>query len=212
REPPAYVRDLIVRRIGGNPLFVEQVVRQLILDHRLFGPDGRWVGLSSLDALPIPASIRTVVERRLDRVDAACREVVVAAAVAGADVEYALLRDICALDESALIERIEAAAALHLVRLDDSAGSPRISFPHDLIRQAVLAGVSRLRRRRLHIAFAEAIERTRRVDTGEYDAALAVHYLEGGSLEHSAKAVRFVTSAARRALAATAYEDAARLY
>jgi DNA-binding CsgD family transcriptional regulator len=212
RAPPAYVRDLIVRRIGGNPLFVEQVVRQLIDDHRLVDHDGRWIELSSLDALPIPASIRSVIERRLERVDAACRDVLVAAAVAGANVEYALLRDICVLDESALIERIESAAALGLLRPDDSAGALRLSFPRDLVRQAVLAGVSPLRRRRLHIAFAEAIERSCPVESGDYDAALAIHYLEAGSGEHSPKALHYVTAAARRALAATAYEDAARLY
>ena len=88
REPPASICEALYGRTGGNPLFVEQVIKHLLDEGRLFDERDRWIALTSLDELPIPGSVRSLIEHRLARADEDCRRVLTAAAVAGRAVDY----------------------------------------------------------------------------------------------------------------------------
>ncbi len=212
REPPISICEALYERVGGNPLFVEQVVKRLLDDGTLFDGRDRWIELTSFDELPIPASVRSAIEGRLAGAAGEDRQVLAAAAVAGRRADYGLLAEVTGLAPDALLGAVEAAEQAHLVAVERTRDGLQLAFRHDLIRQAILEQTSLPRRQQLHLATARAIERRRDVSTGDYDQDLAHHYLQSRSPEQVGKTLHYLRAAAKRASAATAFEDAARLY
>ncbi len=72
-ELPAPLIEALTERTGGNPLFVEQLVRSLLDRDVLDGLD--------LDRLPLPLSVEAAVQSRLDHLPAAEKELLKRAAV-----------------------------------------------------------------------------------------------------------------------------------
>ncbi len=212
REPPPSIAASLYRRIGGNPLHVEQVLFQLLSDGRLFDDRDRWVELTSLDALPIPASVRSVVDGRLSSASTECLHLLTIAAVSGERTDYQLLADVSRLEPKSLLAAVESAERSQLITIEQTAHGLAVCFKHDLIRQEILSHVSLPRAQSVHLAIAEAIERLFDVSTGEHDTELALHYLRSSSTAHRDKALSYTMSAAGRAARATAFEDAVRLY
>lgn len=212
REPPDYVAAAFYERVGGNPLFVEQVVKHLIEEDRLFDERDRWVELTSFDALPLPDTVRSAIENRLDRLTPATTRVLSIAAVAGRRAEYELVTELSGVPVEELVEAVEAAERAQLIVAEPSRSGIQLTFRHDLIRQVVLDRTSLPRRQELHLSLATAIEQRNADSRGGYEQDLAYHYLEARSRHHAADALRYLRIAARRAVAATAYEEAARLY
>jgi DNA-binding CsgD family transcriptional regulator len=212
REPPEYVASAFYERVGGNPLFVEQVVRYLNERDCLFDERNRWIELTSFDALPLPDTVRSAIEQRLTRVNAPTVRVLALAAAAGRTADYDLVAEVSTMPPDALVRAVEEGEAAQLISVERARGSLLITFRHDLIRQLVLDRTSLARRQELHLGLASAIESRQAAEGGGQEQALAHHYLASGSRRHAADALRYVRVAAQQAIAATAYEEAARLY
>jgi DNA-binding SARP family transcriptional activator len=112
-----------IERAGGNPLFLEQLMR----------------AQRDADA-PLPASVRSVVAARLDRLDGAERRLLRAASVLGQRFALAALAE-------ALGEPLRDTRPAHgLLRIDGDEGM----FAHALVHEAVYASLPQAQRRELH--------------------------------------------------------------
>jgi tetratricopeptide (TPR) repeat protein len=121
-----------VERAGGNPLFLEQLLR------------------AAGDALPVseqalPGSIQSLVLARLDRLTPADKAAVQAASVLGQRV------DLGAWHALAGSPRLEPLVDAGLLRPDDEAAQ----FVHALIRDGAYASLLKSRRRELHLRAAD---------------------------------------------------------
>lgn len=212
REPPSYISAALYKRTGGNPLFVEQVLFELLRDGLLFDHRDRWIELTSLDSMPIPAGVHGIIDARLHQASAEAQHLLTVAAVAGLRSDYAVISAVSRLDGDSALSAIEWAERANLITIDQEERGFVVSFRHDLIRQDILGRVSLPRLQATHLALAQTIESLFDATTGEYDSDLALHYLQSGSADHRDSALRYLQSAARRASRATAFEDAARLY
>ena len=83
KEPPAPITRRIFDETGGNPFFVEELFRHLKEEGRLFDPQGGWRRDLDDDEISVPAGVRTVIDRRVRRVDQRTHDVLTAAAVVG---------------------------------------------------------------------------------------------------------------------------------
>jgi len=96
--------------------------------------------------------------------------------------------------------------------LEDDRGPGLFRFAHNLVRQTLYDELATVRRVRLHLRVAEAIEAVHEIDLVPHLGQLAYHYSEaaaGGAVE---KAVHYAAWAAMRAADAVAYEEAAHHY
>jgi predicted ATPase len=98
-EPPAGLVDVLYKETEGNPFFVEEVYRHLAEEGRLFDGDGRWRGGLSISEEDVPEGVRLVIGQRLEHVSDRCRQVLSAAATAGATTSLALLQNVMEIDE-----------------------------------------------------------------------------------------------------------------
>jgi predicted ATPase len=118
---------------GGNPFFVEEVLRSLIAEGDIFLSDRGWQR-KPLDEIRVPRSVAEAVGRRVALLSPASRDVLTLAAVAGQRVDFALLLALSALDEPSLITAIKELIAAQLL-VEDSADV--FVFRHALTRQAI---------------------------------------------------------------------------
>jgi len=207
REPPSTLVEAICGEAEGNPFFVHEVFQYLAGEGRLFDGAGNWLTDLQVGEMEAPQGVRLVIGRRLERLSDPCRRVLAIAAVLGRVFDYELLRAVAEIEQDRLLEALEEAQRAQLLACD--AGG-QVSFAHELIRQTLLSEPTHLRRRRLHLRAAEAIERVYGGDLAPHLAELAVHYRAAGSDADAEKAIVYARRAGEAATSVLAWKEAVR--
>src|SRR5215213_3572049 len=206
QPPPEELVRVIDSETEGNPFFVEELYLHLAESGVLLDEDGRVRADLKVDEASVPDSIRLVVGERLSRLSGPTREALVAAAVAGRVFPPDFVGELAGVDTDALVDAFEEAEAARLIA--PVKGDGNLAFSHELIRQTLLADLSTLKRERLHLRAADAIERRYADDLEEHAADLTHHLSRAGRLADRPRLVRYLTIAGERAADAAAFDDA----
>ena len=97
---PPHVRRRIVNRAGGNPFFLEEIIRTLI-DSGAIERDARgsrWRATKSIETLQLPDTIQGLITARVDRLAEDVKQVLRTASVVGRTFLYQLLREVMQVD------------------------------------------------------------------------------------------------------------------
>jgi class 3 adenylate cyclase len=176
-ELPDGVRHLILGRGGGNPFFLEEIVRHLIDDGQLVWEGERWRARAGIDQVEIPDNVHAVILARLDLLGPDERRVAQRAAVVGRvfwDGALARLADVDDLE--AALQALRRREFV-LERLSSSIpGHAEYVFKHVLLRDVAYASLPRAERGRAHADTAAWIEQTTGERAGELAELLAHHY------------------------------------
>jgi ATP/maltotriose-dependent transcriptional regulator MalT len=185
-------------RTEGNALFVGELLRTLMEEGVLLQTDGGWQ-LGELARIAVPLLLRQVIDGRVGRLDDEAQRLLAVAAVIGQEVPFALWAAVAECDEDAVLAVVEQVMEARL--LVESVGADGVRFAHALIREAVYAGLSPLRRRQLHRRVAEVLAATHSPDPD----AVAYHFQQVGD----PRAVPWLIAAGDRAQDAYAWPTAA---
>ncbi|MGJ6964797.1 ATP-binding protein [Streptosporangium sp. G11] len=186
----------LAERTGGNPFYVRESAR-------LLSSEGALVALSD-----VPEGVRDVLRRRLARLPEPAVAVLRLAAVAGREAEVDVLVGAADTDEDGVLDALEAGLIAGLLI---EPGPGRVRFVHALVRDTLVADVSRLRATRMHGRIAAALDRAGLGDDPAGLAALAHHYSRAASAATAAKAVQYGVRAAEPAEARYAHDVAVAL-
>jgi class 3 adenylate cyclase/tetratricopeptide (TPR) repeat protein len=199
----------VYRETDGNPFFVSEVLRNLVETGALYqDSSGRWVSDFSLDEVTLPDSVREVIGARVGRLGPEAGKVLSMAAVIGRDFDLDVLAQATETSEDELLDTLEAAAAVALVR--ELAG--RYSFSHALIQHTLSEDLGPNRRARAHRKVAEALEGLCGDRPGVRVGELARHWLSATQPIDISKAMGYARQAGDAALAALAPADALAYY
>ena len=178
-------------RTGGNPFFLLELLRA----------NRSGVGINA-----VPASVSDVIMARMGRLPAATQAVLRSAATLGRTVDPDLLARLTGGSVDDAFDALEPAvdAGLLTVTVDGE-----LRFAHGLVRDAVEATDSPLRRQRRHAAAARALGESDN-GSGRHLAEQAWHWLRAGPA-HAAQAWRAAGAAAADATGLAAHEEAADL-
>ena len=195
-EAPAIgVVRSIRERTEGNPFFVEELLRDVGVEHD-------WS--MAIARIGVPESIKDLLLRRLRRLDDTCRRLLTFAAVTGREFALEVLEQISDTAAGDVAENLEQAIAAQVI--EESPGSiGHYSFAHALIRETIYEQLSHTRRAQLHRLIGEAIEATVADATDERASALAHHFSAAGDV---AKAYEYHSRAAAAAQRVYAIEPA----
>ncbi len=197
RSLPAGMLEALYDLTEGNPFFLEEVLKALIVAGELVeGEDGwRW---KRADTWHIPLSLHNAVELRLTHLSTDARRVLQLAAVAGRRFDFTLLQEITRYDETSLVELMKEAIVAQLV-IEESA--EQFAFRHALTQQAITAGLLARERRALHGTIAQTLEQLHAAALDAHLAELAYHCAEA---ERWSKAIEYAQRAAEQAQALSA--------
>ncbi len=201
---------LLQRDTNGNPLFVAEVLRDLLEQgHLAPGDDGVWALTMPIEQLPAPASVRDVVAQRVERLGPEAQRLLTTAAVVGRDFELELLGALLDQPPDDLLEVIEEAMAASLLT-ETGSRSGGFRFIHAVIAQALVDSLSSTRRVQLHRRIASTIEELHGPDLGDRVATVARHLL--AAEEDPGKTIDYVRRAGSQALVALAPDEALRWF
>lgn len=185
----------------GNPLFVEQIAQHIASGGEMRRPD-RSTGLR------VPRGIEEVLRSKVDRAGGDRLKMLLShAAVLGREFDAGVLASVVGEDVDVVLDELAVAVAAGLLAEVSSLG--RMRFTQPLLRELLYEQQPPTRRMRAHAAAAAALER---LDGERYIGQIADHLFKAGRLAHRGIAVTSTTRAAQAAMAAMAYEDAARYY
>jgi hypothetical protein len=104
----------VTARAAGNPLFLIALLQALFEAGTLYIDAGdRWAYTGA--ALPLPPSVRELIEQRMQRLDQAQRSLLDAVAVIGQDFDFALLQRVVGMPEASLFATLDDLLSLGLV-------------------------------------------------------------------------------------------------
>lgn len=170
-------RALILERTGGNPFFIEEVVRSL--------RPGKEVA--------VPATVQDLLEARLDRLEVSPRRVAQGASVIGRTFWARVLAQVT--PDADLDRALSTLEREHFLARVASL-EPTYSFPHALVQEVVYSTQLLANRRRSHVIVGDAYTELFPDRTDELVDTLAFHYRRGDS---DPKAVVWLTRAGHRA-------------
>jgi tetratricopeptide (TPR) repeat protein len=198
----------IYRETDGNPFFVSEVLRHLSETGAIFQDStGRWVADDSLEQMALPDCVRVVIGARVGRLGPEASRVLSTAAVIGRDFDLDVLALATKTSEDELLDILDAAAAVALVReLSDATG--HYTFAHALIQHTLYEDLGRTRRARVHRQVAEALEDLCGGHPGGRVGELARHWISATQPIDLAKAIGYSKQAGDSALDALAPADA----
>jgi len=149
----------IYRQTEGNPFFTLETLRALFEEGQVQSVGGRWVEETAPASLPIPISVRQVIQMRLERLSPPTRETTAIAAVIGRTFDFDVLEQTWGQGEEATLEALDELLRRRLVREGSGPSSRDYEFDHHLVREVIYRGLHYRRRRRLHRLVGEAMER-----------------------------------------------------
>src|SRR5262245_61969958 len=198
------LKQLLVERAEGNPLFLEQSVRTLVETRALSGEAGAYRLNDPIHAIQIPASVQAVLAARIDRLPLEEKRLLQAAAVIGHDVPFTLLQTVAEERESDVrggLSHLETAGFLQETSLFPDL---EYTFRHTLAQEVAYATLLQQRRRELHARIVEVIESCHPERLAEQVERLAYHALRGELWD---KAITYLREAAMRAAMRSAYGE-----
>ncbi len=211
REPPSGFVSFLAKHSEGNPFFVAEYLRLAVAEGLLRRERGRWSievdgdREASYARLSLPASLKELIERRLNGLDPAAKEVLEVASVLGRESERSLLRTVAGIDDDRLDGALKQLAVRQIIQ--ESRDSWR--FVHDKVRETAYGTIGAERRKALNRAAAVALQTLAAREVRIDHARLAGYWSEA---EVWPKAVQALEEAAEISHRAFAHEQAIRLY
>ncbi|MDX1416055.1 MAG: adenylate/guanylate cyclase domain-containing protein [Candidatus Promineifilaceae bacterium] len=193
--PPA-LRQEILERAGGNPFFIEEVVRSLISRGVVVSREEQvngalrqvWQVVDGASTMEIPDNLRGLLAARLDRLEEDTRATLQLASVIGRSFYERVLTQIAEQTNGA--NQFTSQHLRQLLRMqiiDEAARIPEIEyiFRNPLFQEVAYKGILFKRRRVFHKRVARVMETLYAQQRAQMAPRLAYHYQEAGMLKHA---------------------------
>lgn len=189
----------IAEKCRGNPLFLEEVARALVLD-----------GAHELGAnLVVPDRLQSLLMARLDALPQQARRVARLAAVLGTEFDVEVVREMLATADRQSLDLALRDLVASTVIFQDGEGASIYRFRHSLQQEVAYESLLFARRRELHGSVTSILETRHAEDLNSVVETLAYHTGLSGDAQKSA---RYSTMAGDKARGVYAWESAIAYY
>ncbi|MGA9351432.1 MAG: tetratricopeptide repeat protein [Anaerolineae bacterium] len=205
----------VYQETEGNPFFIFEVIRSLFEEGILYRDEHGWSTdlkdfATNYAQLPIPPSMREVIQARLNRLDEVSHQVLETAAVFHQQFYFVTIKRACDKSEDEALDAFDGLLRAQLIKeVEVGIEGSSYDFNHDKIREVAYQQMSGARRQQVHRRVGEALEIEYRDRLDEGVSRLAHHFVAGGDRE---KALRYSIKAGDRARELYANEEAIAYY
>lgn len=201
------VIEKIVSRAGGNPFFLEEMIKALI-DMDLISFDSKTNTWKVKEEVQIPETLSAVVLSRLDRMDEGVREIVKHASVVGRSFFYKILQEMINNRDS-LDEKLNLLLQMEIFKEKLNKFDREYIFKHALFQKITYESILKQDRKLLHKHAGQIIETLFHDRLDDFFGSLAYHYTQAEEWE---KALMFLKKAGEKAGEMGADSEALELY
>jgi class 3 adenylate cyclase/predicted ATPase len=201
---PATVRQQIVEKTDGVPLFVEELTR-VVLESGLLQEQEEGYALTAPQLpLTIPTTLHDSLMARLDRLGEA-KGIAQLAAVLGRTFAYEVLQAVAPWDETTLQHELARLVTADLLYQRGLPPQATCTFKHALIQEAAYQSLLKRTRQRYHQQIAQVLEAQFPEAVETQPELVAHHYTEAGLYE---QAIGYWHTAGQRVLRRSASMEA----
>ncbi|MBM3246791.1 MAG: diguanylate cyclase, partial [Candidatus Omnitrophica bacterium] len=147
--------ELIYNATGGNPSFIEEMLKSLVENAVIFYQDNHWQIKKDLSRQDVPFSIEEVIKKRLKNLDEETKEAILQAAVIGEDFSLDILKKIDNKDEGMMLELLNRAKKMRLLNELEHKGD--FGFVNKHVQNLLYNELNEEQRRLLHYKIGESI-------------------------------------------------------
>jgi serine/threonine protein kinase/tetratricopeptide (TPR) repeat protein len=185
--PPEF-EELLLAKTEGNPLFLTGVMREMRTHGTIAQRDGRFVLTQTVASLQreFPATVRSMIDRKIERLSEEDRQLFAAAAVQGQVFDSAVVAAVLQVEPDAIEDRLAELERVHvLVRLEQEGEFPdgslnrRYRFVHSLYQNSLQEALGPSRRAKLSLSVAITLSRLHGSNRSDIAAELAILYEAG---------------------------------
>jgi class 3 adenylate cyclase/tetratricopeptide (TPR) repeat protein len=202
------IKYQIVQRTGGNPFFIEEVVRSLIEEEAIVSKNNRFEVTNKINNTIIPHSINDVIMTRIDRLEEYPRYILKVASVIGRSFPYPILVEILG-NGNDIDEHLEKLQNVHLIKEHKKIDGKEYFFNHALAQESVYNSILMQERKELHQKAATSIEKIFNKRINDFYSMLAYHY---SMTENTRKTEEYLIKAGKEAVNASASQEAMHYY
>jgi diguanylate cyclase (GGDEF)-like protein len=148
RTPPRFEAQL-ARTTQGNPLFLSEVIRKLVLDRKIELVNQEWV-VEPLDESYLPRSLDEVLRDHITSLDDEGRQLLAHASAIGERIPLSVLAGSSGLDENHILDLLDQAEILGLIDLDFEDNDPVVRFLGKQVQDVSYASIDPEQRAGLH--------------------------------------------------------------
>ncbi|WP_368506936.1 adenylate/guanylate cyclase domain-containing protein [Bradyrhizobium lupini] len=202
---PADIRQDIIERTDGIPLFVEEMTKAVMEA----GENGAERSAASIPSplAAVPPSLHASLMARLDRLGSLAKETAQVGAAIGREFSYELLLPVGQRNSAELDEALNQLVSAELIFRRGMPPHAEYTFKHALVQDAAYGTLLRGPRQELHARIAEVLEQLFPERTHIEPELLARHFTNAG---HADRAIPYWLKAGRRAAERSADEEAVR--
>ena len=204
-DVPREFCELVFQKTRGNPFFVEEVIKSLKEEEVIYREENKW-RIKEVSRIEFPKTVRSVIKRRISRLDDESQNVLTMASFIGKDFTFEALQAVTGVEEDKLLEIMEKMFKTGLIKQKVIHGEDLCSFADIIVRDVVHEEVSPLRRKKLHGVVGNALEKAYAKEIDEHLGELALHFLESGD---EGKALDYFLKAGEKAAGVYANSEAA---
>ena len=179
--------EMVEERTGGNPLYVEEVVRELAESGTLVGTKGAYRMGREIDELPVPPTVQAILAARIDRLPTVAKATLQTMAAIGTETSRALLTQVVDLDEDALDAAIRTLIENEFVQQTAHYPEQIYGFRHRLTQEVAYGSQLAAARARAHTAVAIGLQATDPDRAEENAGLIAQHYERAGDAMQAAQ-------------------------
>lgn len=193
----------------GNPLFIQEVLHQLVTQGVLEERGGYMVSTTASSNLRLPAQLTVAITDRIEELkDESCRRVLTLAAFLGDHFSLHLLSVISGVSEDELLDLLEKGIRQRLLLNEGQT----FQFAHPLIQHVFYNEPSAARRRLIHLQIARTLERVYAGSREEHILEIAHHWVNADVAAEAEKVVEYARLAGDHTFRVFAWGEAARYY
>lgn len=183
------LRSDLLATAGGNPFFLEEIIRRLMESESVVKSGGRWQRTEGVAEANLPDSVHSVLAARIDALPSEEKRALQEAAVVGRIFwEEPLARATGNTDLTSTLLTLERKGLVVIRPITTMAGNLEVAFKHALVRDVAYASLPLSRRARAHADFAEWLEAIAGDRRDELSELIAYHYRSAISGEGAALA------------------------
>ena len=169
------LKELILNRAAGNPLFMEELTQSLLQNGSIRRTGDRFVLTRDITSAQVPDTVQGIIAARMDRLEESLKRIMQVAAVIGREFAFRILETITEMKEN-LKSGLVNLQGLEFIYEKSLFPDLEYIFRHALVQEVAYNSLLINRRKEIHEKIGRAIEQPLSRETGRVlrDAGLSL--------------------------------------
>jgi class 3 adenylate cyclase len=181
-EPVTALRELILNRAAGNPLYMEEFTHTLLENGAIQCKDQKCALIKNASEIQVPDTIQGIIAARMDRLEDDLKQTMQVASVIGRDFAFRILQTIMGMRQE-LKSYLLNLQGLEFIYEKSLFPELEYVFKHALTQEVAYNSLLQKRKTEIHEKIGRAIEELWPDRLEEFYEMLAYHYSKGENFE-----------------------------